>query len=102
MQTTAHDSFRCRNRCCSHAQPHGLWRSSLHGTRFLGSRRHADGIKHGTVAVHQLGSSPWTPPPTSRGQCRLRRPGPSGAGSVSGMALDPVAVAASNNPILTT
>ncbi|WP_024368538.1 fasciclin domain-containing protein [Arthrobacter sp. TB 26] len=27
---------------------------------------------------------------------------PSGAGSVSGMALDPVAVAASNNPILTT
>ena len=27
---------------------------------------------------------------------------PSGAGSVSGMALDPVAIAASNNPILTT
>ena len=36
------------------------------------------------------------------GLCRLRRAVPTGAGSVDGMSHDPVAVAASNNPLLTT
>lgn len=36
------------------------------------------------------------------GCCLRRRPRPSGAGSIEGMSQDPVAVAASNNPMLTT
>jgi uncharacterized surface protein with fasciclin (FAS1) repeats len=46
----------------------------------------------------------WIRPPTwlAAGCAGYAEKVPSGAGSVAGMALDPVAVAASNNPLLTT
>ena len=63
-----------------------------------------------TPAASSMASSPSSPAAPLDPAANLVGPGcagyaekvPTGAGSVAGMALDPVAVAASNNPILTT
>ena len=58
---------------------------------------HGDGDAHGRRDDRRPRRGPGRPR-----LCRLRRRRADGAGSVDGMALDPVATAASNNPLLTT
>ena len=78
--------------------------STARRPRLLGTVLRAVGIQHGAVPVPSASAAAMDPAANlvGSGCAAYAAQVPSGAGSVSGMALDPVATAASNNPILTT